>query len=223
MIKRFIKSLFLMIVILLMIVGCETKTYSEEKIAEIVKDSMQEKYDKEFDVLSLEEKDGGMKFANPYYVAQCTDTEGTGPFEVGIKPDGSIIGDNYEGYLYKKNIDNELFELLTQADEITFSNYRTRFAWDQRRFGSCQKYCESGNVRLIADLSVDALELTEATGVVYELLDVLQQKGYGVRVGVYWNGISFNVVRDQEDPVITRKYIDERFDAELNCTKAGPA
>ena len=220
MMKRLIKSLFLMIATLFMIVGCGKKTYSEEKIAEIVKDSLQEKYTKEFDVLSVTEEDGGVNFGRPYYVVQCTDAKGTGPFEVGIKPDGSIMGDNYEGYLYKKNIDNELFEVLTQADTVTYSNYRTRFAWDQRLYGSYREYVESGNIRLVVDISVDTLELAEATGVVYELLDVLQQKGYGVRVKVYWRDITLNIVRGVTDPEITRQYVDERFNAELSSKES---
>ena len=216
MMKSIIKSLFLMIAILLMIVGCGTKTYSEEKIAEIVKDSLQEKYDKEFDVLSVTKKNAGQILPRHYYVAQCTDKEGIGPFHVGIETDGSIVRDNYEGYLYKKSIDEELLEILTQAESITFLNYESTFLWSRDKSGSFHKYVESGSVTLVAEISVDALEMQEATGVVFELLDDLQQKGYGTRLKFYWKDMTLFFIRDGADPEFTRQYVDERFNAELS-------
>ena len=214
MIKRIKILLFIMMPFVLS--GCGAKEYSEEEVSEVVKASLQEKYDTEFVVLSVSEKNAAINFADFYYVAHCTDTEGRGPFLVGIEKDGSHIRDNYEGYLYKQNIDGELLEILNKTDSVTFWNYGCTYSWSSDTSGSFRKYVKSGNVTLDAELSVNSSKMSEAAEVVFVLLDALRQKEYGASLKFYWKDMSLIFNQDGTGTKITRQYVDERFYAESN-------
>lgn len=216
--KNVIETILLIIMVFLTIWGCGAKEYSEKDISKTVKTLLQEKYDTEFVVLSVSEKNAAINFADFYYVVRCTDAEGRGPFLVGIEKDGSHIKDNYEGYLYKQKIDGELIEILNKADSVTFWNYSCTYSWSSDTSGSFHRYVESGNVTLDADLSINTSEMSEAAEVVFDLLDALQQKGYGASLKFYWKDMSLIFNQDGTGPKITRQYVDERFNSELKST-----
>ncbi len=195
-----------------MFLGCGKRKYSEEEITEIIEAGLQEKYEKGFIIQSVSERDRGTNFADHFYSAKCTDETGVGPFSVSIETDGTSMKDNYEGYLYKKEIDEELLGLLLQEGQIFFSEFQSAFERTETKSGSFRQYVESGNARIIVDISINAQEKKAASKAIFNLLDVLQEKNYGFTLSFTWNGKPINFTRDGDAEKITKQDVDKKID-----------
>ena len=198
-------NVFLLIIMMFFtLLGCSKEGFSEGEISEKVKTSLQEKYDVEFVVLSVAEEDTGTNFAKPYYVARCKDAKGIGPFGVSIEADGTALRDNYEGYLYKYEIDAELQEIPSSIDSIScMSNYHAGYTLAEEKSGSFRDYVKSGHVMLIGDFSVDTASVRKAADAAFSLIDSLQKKGYGFSMHMYWGSGSVIFVRFGNDALMT--------------------
>ena len=96
-----------LVCMILLLAGCVNKL-NEEEISKRVKNTLQEKYDKQFTILSMYYKPMDGTFDGRYYVFECTDTDGTDPFSVRSNGAGTHIEDNYEGNLYKEDIEADI-------------------------------------------------------------------------------------------------------------------
>lgn len=210
--KRSVALLLITIVAVFMFLGCGKRKYNEEEIAEAIKAGLREKYDKEFIIQSVNEYDRGTNFADRYYSAKCTDELGIGPFYASIERDGTCLKDNYEGYLYKQEIDAALRRLLSQVDLIAYSEYESAYDWTASKSESYQQYVEGGNVTLIAKISVIADDKEEAEKAVYKLIDLLQNNRYGFSLAVEWGDNTITFVWDVKDEELTMNDVKRRLE-----------
>ena len=208
---RPIKYFLLIASVMLMILGCGKKEYSEKKIAEIVKSSLQKKYGTEFTVCSVEEGERSMWLDKPYYVAECMDAAKVGPFWVTIAKDGTGMKDNYEGYLYQDEIETEVKEILSDTKTVSCKNYYMGYTGTEEKSGSFRKYVESGSVTLIGDFSAGAVSARDAADLSFAFIDSFQKKGYGISINIYWKDSPIIFSRAGNDPLITKSDVDKRF------------
>lgn len=207
------KRLILLVIIgaIAMLIGCRNKVYSEKEISGIIEKTLREKYSREFTVQSLNKKDEGINFSQTFYSADCIDASGIGPFTARIENDGTDLKDNYEGYFYQQDINEDIQRILSEAESLSCQDYEVTFKQTERKSGSYEEYVKSGNINLIADLSLDTENEKMASEEVYGFLNSLQEAGYGANVEIIWRGKPVIFIRNGNSTRITRQDVERKF------------
>ena len=197
--------------LMLLLVGCGYRL-NEEKISELVKDALREKYNKQFVIQMMYYKPMDGTFDGRYYVFECTDIDGAESFSVQANGVGTHIKDNYEGNLYGKDIEADIQNILSQMKGISCVDSEIYFIETEEKFGSFEEYVKSGNAELDAKISLSVNDEYIASERVFALIDALQQKGYHYDLQVAWkDGFVYFAKRGIKPDNNTKQDIDKGF------------
>ena len=143
---------------------------------------------------------------------ECVDTNGTGPFPVQANSIGTHIKDNYEGHLYRKDIEEDIQNILSQMKGVSCVDSKIYFIETEEKFGSFEEYVKSGNAELDAKISLSVNDEYIASERVFALIDTLQQKGYHYDLQIAWkNGYGYIAKRGINPDDDTRQDIKEKM------------
>ena len=194
------------------LVGCVKKmniyrkNYSENDITTVMEKRLKQKYDDSFKILSVSKGDDGVNFAAPYYKATAECERNQVSFVLRTEVDGSNLRDNYEGNLYKSEIENDINEIISKNPLLRFDECELAFLLTEVYTGSLEQYRKSGNTILQTDIYLKADTVDEATSETYDLIEAFQNKGYGYSLDIEWNNKhvvlykvgSYNKVTEEE-------------------------
>ena len=197
--------------------------YSEAKIEKIVEKSLEKKYHEDFSVLSIStESDGGGTGLPPtyFYELQCTDSNETGPFTVVIYRNGKKMRDNYEGYLYADDIDNEFNQIISPYSKVLHNDFPHEgetplypvYMVSEEKYDSFEAYVRNRNVKVCGNIFPNAETKDNAVDAVFGFISDLQENGYRFDFCVNWKNerIFFWDVSWEEK--ITRQDVEESFE-----------
>jgi hypothetical protein len=213
--NRKLTTALLGLVMALSLFGCGKESvlgkYSEKGIIPVVEKSLEQKYKESFSISSVNNGDDGVNFSRPYYFGSAT-CKGNGvSFELRVETDGSGLLDNYEGYLYKSEVEEEIKEIFSSSKGIVQKKLEVEYLLSENTYGSLEQYKKSGNAAVQADVTVKANDAQEAAEVAFGLLDRLQSTGYGYGLDFEWNGDHVILYREGQYEKVTKEQIRRKF------------
>ena len=197
--------------------GCGNKAvlgkgkFSEQDIVPVMESRLNQKYGEDFKVSSVEKGDDGVDFSKSYYLADAVCSSNGVAFKLRIETDGSGISDNYEGYLYKSEIEKEIADLFSEARGLQSSGLTVEFLFSDSASKTIDKYKKTGNAVVQTSIKVDAGTAADAADAAFDLINALQDDGYGYSLDFEWNGEHVILYRDGLYEKVTKELIRRKF------------
>lgn len=153
-----------------------SKLIFPEQIQEQIERNLNEKYQKEFAVVSLETEDVGQNFSYEIYRGKVNVLKTGEVFEVSADPNTGEISDNYAEILYASRIEEEVSALFETdfftADEIELVYPLITEVWE-----NCREYKKNAHVCIYGNIYLDDFQKES-----FERLEIffseLEEEGY---------------------------------------------
>ena len=193
-------------------IGLNNKKYTDQSIIPVIEENLKRKYNEEFKVESVNIGDDGTNFSHKYFLADVKCQRTGTSFQLRIEAEGTGLEDNYEGNLYRPEIEENIKEIASSDNLIRFTQMEVEYMFSDGAAGTLEQYKKSGNAILQADASVEAENDEKAVGIIYGFINALQENGYGYSLDVEWNGKHVILYKKGEYDKITQEQIRRKLE-----------
>ena len=191
--------------------GCRTVNMSDKDAAGTMEQKLLHKYGKEFTVTELKQGDDGVNFSHPYYQATAVCEDDGTTFRLHIETDSTGLKDDYEGNLYKEEIEDDIKDIELSHPDIIISNEEVVPLLSEKYCGAINQYKKSGATILMADMTVTAKNTDDAINRIFEFIDDIQNKGYGYSLDISYNNTEVILYREMDYERVTKDQLAEKF------------
>lgn len=175
----------------------------------IAEDYLNKKYNKKFEIYSMEKVDIGQNFAKYIYEGTAGVQEENGNvFEYTIT-DAKTIKDNYPMTLFEESILHDVEKIL-EDERIKIRNLYLEYLQKMETFLDYEDYKGNQNIVVHCDIEL-VIENEEGVRDVYRILEELKEEGYYFFVSIKFAETKKYVIYDDDIPMISQDEFIKRF------------
>ncbi len=185
------------------------KKDAEAEIKTAVISSLEDKYNESFEVIDIAQGSKNGVIYQVYYWGTAKDDNGH-EFRYRIEDGGTHLKDDYEGVLYKDEIETEL-KTAAQTTPMRLDSCKVNYGLTEEYYGDLRSYRISGMPYLDAKYTIEAEDAKAAAEQAYNLTNFMDNAGFGYTLEFKWNGKSVYLYHGINGEKITKTYLTEEF------------
>ena len=157
--------------------SCRRKSWNEESANREILKVLNKRYQTEFVVDSLEEKNIGQNFAHYVYAANVHQAETEVLFEAQLDTDGGNVTDNYPKVLYGDQLEPLALGIIEKSG-FDISSFELSYDLTDEKAGDFEKYRKGFHVYVYMDLQTEEENTGEIAGSLEQLFQELHDNGF---------------------------------------------